>query len=153
MSQLYVAFQLVAVNGKVALRFALLDFQSITLPNSTRLPASPSDSRTVCTNFEPSASRLTSTATRTGPLSVMRTCAGPETYVRGGFCCSDQSMFQAGHCFGVSDLIARRIGVCSSSLFNFLSKIDATSPSLFKAILYRAFSKVESVTLSDDSVG
>src|SRR5258705_9074728 len=53
--------------------------QSIALPNSTRLPASPAERLTVSTNFEPSVSRTTSTETRTGPFSLLRTWAGPPT--------------------------------------------------------------------------
>src|SRR4029453_10502585 len=116
MSQLYVALKLLAVNGKVALRLALLVFQSITFPNSTRFPASPADKRIVCTNCEPSVSRPTSKATRTGPFSLIRIFAGPETNARGGRCCCSQSMFHAGHCLGESVLIANRIGVANSSL-------------------------------------
>jgi len=68
-----------AANGNVALRFALAVFQSITLLNSTRLPASPADKRTTCLNFEPSVSRTTSTPMRTGPSSITFTFAAPPT--------------------------------------------------------------------------
>ncbi len=53
--------------------------QSMRLANSTRLPASPAASEMVWTNFDPQASRVTSSATRTGPDSTMRICAGPPT--------------------------------------------------------------------------
>jgi hypothetical protein len=41
MSQLYVAISFEAASGKVGLRFRSWVLQSMTLPNSTRLPASP----------------------------------------------------------------------------------------------------------------
>ena len=56
-------------------------------------------------------------------------------------------MFQAGHCAGVSFLIASRNGAASNSRFNFLSKTLATSPSRFNSTRYRSFSRDDSVTL------
>src|SRR5580698_2156891 len=129
-SQLYVAILFAADNGNTAFRLPDSVLQSIDSPNSTRLPASPADSRTVCTNFEPSPSRETSTATRTGPFSTTRIFAGPPTYERGGACSWSKSMFQAGHCFGASYEIASRMGAESKSLPTDLSKMLVTSPSV-----------------------
>ena len=79
MSQLYVAKRFEAVSGNVAFRLDSLVFQSITFPISTRLPASPAESRIVWRNPEPAVSRETSSATRTGPFSTTRIFAGPLT--------------------------------------------------------------------------
>src|SRR6185369_17842482 len=102
MSQLYVAILFADVNGNVAFRFACLVFQSITLLNSTRLPASPADRLIVWTNFESSVSRTTATLTRAGPFSTTVVFALPETNARGARCSSSKSMFHAGHCRGLS---------------------------------------------------
>src|ERR1041385_3576486 len=92
----------------------------MSLANSTRLPASPADSRTYCTNFEPSVSRSMRTATRAGPFSTTSTFGEPLTKLRGGRCSSSKSMFHAGQCSGLSVEMARRIGADSSSRLIFL---------------------------------
>src|SRR5437764_15356390 len=101
-----------AVKGKVAFRFDSLVFQSITLPNSTRLPASPADSRIVCRNAEPAVSLDTSSATRAGPFSATRVLGGPLSYAFGGVRSCSQSMFHAGHSCGLAYVIAGRSGAC-----------------------------------------
>src|SRR2546425_12134763 len=117
-----------AVRGNVALRAVWPVFQSMTLANSTRLPAPPAERRIVWTNREASDSRSISRATRTEPFSVMRTLDGPWTKARGGFCWSVQSMFQAGQSLGFSVWNARRAGAERSSRLMVLSKMLATSP-------------------------
>ena len=82
-------------------------------------------------NREPPVSRETSIATRAGPLSMTRIRAGPETNALGAACSCAQSMFQAGHCAGLSYEMAKRAGAESSSLPIALSKMLATSPSWF----------------------
>ena len=73
--------------------------------------------------------------TRAGPFSTTRILAGPLTNARGGRCSSSKSMFQAGHCRGLSVDIARRIGADKSSRLICLSKMLDTSP--FRSILIR----------------
>ncbi len=82
----------------------------MALLNSTRLPESPAESRTVWTKVEFSACRSMDTATLAGPFSTIRTFAGPLTIVRGARCSSSKSMFQAGQRLGLSFEIARCIG-------------------------------------------
>src|SRR5258707_8990230 len=96
--------------GKVAFRFDSLVFQSIAFPNSPRLPPSPAESLIVWINLEPAVSRETSRATRAGPFSTTRVFVRPLTYALGAACSWSQSMFHAGHCWGLSEEIASRAG-------------------------------------------
>ena len=79
----YVAFGFDAVNGNDALSSEFGDRQSTRFSTSTRSP--PSVSRTCCTNVEPAALRVISSATRTGPRSITFT-VGFDTYSRAGAC-------------------------------------------------------------------
>ncbi len=58
--------------------------------------------RTSWVKWEPAVSREISIATRTGPLSTTLILAGPLTWPFGAACSWSQSMFQAGHCLGLS---------------------------------------------------
>src|SRR5262245_53565808 len=95
-----------------------------------------------CTKREPSDSRVTSIVARTGPRSRMRTLAGPETYERGGFLRSFQSMFHAGNCAGFSYRNASRAGADNVSRLFRLSKTEAMSPASLSVTRRFVFSNV-----------